>query len=285
MIGRRTFLKGAASLAGFATHELYASEQTNMPLLTITAPGYYAITADYTATSTTDDAIVVAPGVHNVTILLYSRLTCLSTLSTARQNCGIRMANSNAVTVIGMGGHIRGFGWGLRADNCDNATISGLHVPDALMRGIMVDGDNTVIRDCVVNSTRGSTFTPDQYCMCIEVSGASPIVMGNIVRDFRGTNDGEGVGISVTDRAMGGTVKGNLSTGSTIDGDPLPKSIGYWVGGNSDVDFVHNHVANCFWGVAASSPTMGLFDENSFRNCTTNFNESQGDWIVGGIDG
>lgn len=256
-----------------------------MTLLTITTPGYYAVTADYTATSDTDDAITIASGVHNVTILLYSRLVCPSTFSTARQNCGIRMDMNNSVTIIGMGGHIRGFGWGLRADNCDNATVNELHIPDSLMRGIKVEGDGAVIRDCTVKKVWGSTFTTDQYCMGIEVSGSAPIVMGNIVQDFRGTNDGEGVGISITDQADGGVVKGNISIGSTIDGEPRPKSIGYWVGGASDVGFVHNHVENCVWGLAASSPTLGLFDENTFRNCTSFFIESQGDWTVGGIDG
>lgn len=256
-----------------------------MPLLNITSSGYYAVTADYTATSATDDAIVVAPNVHNVVIVLYSRLACPISLATSRQNCGIRLAGNNAVTIIGMGGSIRGFGWGIRADNCHGLTINEITVGDALMRGIKVDGSNAMLRDNIVRNVYGSTFTPDQYCMGIEVSGAAPAVMGNFVSDFRGTGNGEGVGISITDQGVGAVVKGNVCTGSLLNNEPRPKSIAYWVGGASDVDFIHNHAANCAWGLAASSPTMGLFDENSFRNCTDPFVEYQGDWIVGGSDG
>jgi len=256
-----------------------------MPLLNITVSGYYAITADYTASSPTDDAVVVAPGVHNVIILLYSRLICPAAFSTGRQNAGIRLSNSNAVTVLGMGGHIRGFGFGLRADNCDNVTVDNLCIPDALMRGIKIEGNSAVVRNSLIRSVYGSTFTPNQYCMGLEMSGVAPTAMGNTIRDFRGTDNGEGVGLSITDQGIGGIVKGNASMGTLLNDEPRAKTIAYWVGGASDVDFVHNHGANCNWGLAASSPTSGLFDENSFRHCTTEFNASPVNWIIGGSDG
>ncbi len=156
-----------------------------MPLLTITAPGYYAVTADYTATSATDNAVEVLPGVHNVIILLYGRL--ISPLfSTAQQNAGINFNGSNSCQVIGMGGHIRGFGYGLRAENCDDLGVSQIYVKDALMRGIRISGDDAYVKDCRVSDVHGSTFSPNQYCFGIEVDGARPTIAGNSVREFWG---------------------------------------------------------------------------------------------------
>jgi len=90
-----------------------------MSLLTITSSGLYEIKSDYTAISPYDDAILVAPNVYNVTILLCSLLVCPVTFSKARQNAGIRLNGNAAVRLIGMFGEINGFGYGIHADDCN----------------------------------------------------------------------------------------------------------------------------------------------------------------------
>lgn len=251
-----------------------------MPLITITSAGFYAITSDYTATSEHDSAVVVAPNVHNVTILLYTRLICPA-FSAARQNAGILFSgNNNACGVIGLGGHTRGFGYGLCAPNSQGLRIDNLTVEDALMRGIKIEGADALVKNCLIKNIRGSTLTPAQYCMGIEVSGARPKITSNLIEEFYGTgpepNNGEAVGISVSDLGVGGVVMGNIVRNGRIQ----PKSYGYWIGGESDVSFAHNHAENMSFGGAASSPTMGMQAGNTFRNCGCDFVDSGADWLV-----
>ncbi len=270
-----------AAKAGF-----FMEGTPTLPLQIINTPGIYEFRQDYTSQSVSDDAIVVAPGVHNVHIVLYSRLACLATLPKNRQNAGIRLNGNNACKIIGMGGTIRGYGYGVSAVNCGNLEIWNLSVPDALMRGIRTSGANTLIQNCVVRNIFGSTFTPKQYCFGIETSGAAPKVLGNTVEEFYGTEDGlgdngEGVGISCSDGGIDALVKGNACKNGTRQ----PKSYGFWLGGSFDGAVVHNYAENLFRGFAASSPTYGLFDENAARNCDQDFIDSEGDWLVGGMDG
>lgn len=287
MIKRREILVGVGAVSALPTMSSIAqSEQNDMPSLTINSPGYYAITSDYTATSTSDHGVVVSPNVHNVTILLYGRVVCPSTFATNRQNAGIYFSgNNNSCAVIGMGGHIRGFGYGVLCPSADLIRIDNLSVEDALMRGIKITGGGALVKNCLIKNIFGSTFTATQFCMGIEVSGSTPKIMNNIVEEFYGTGtepgNGEGVGISVTDQGTGGLVMGNAVANSRKQ----PKSYGYWIGGSSDVSFVHNHADNIVYGAAGSSPTMGMEDENTFRNCTTDFVDSGGDWLIGGRDG
>jgi len=278
---------GAAGVAApYILSKLSKTEPPSMPLMTITAPGYYAITSDYTAVNQTDAAVVVAPNVHNVVILLYSRLICPTTLPTSRQNAGILFSgNNNACGVIGMGGHIRGFAYGVCAPSSDGLRIDNVNVEDALMRGIKILGNDALVRNCLIKNIYGSTYTPAQFCMGIEVSGERPKIMTNIVEEFYGTgpepDNGEAVGISITDEGINGIVMGNVVKNARIQ----PKSYGYWIGGASNVSFVHNHAENMFRGAAGSSPTMGMEDENTYRNCETDFLDSGGDWLIGGRDG
>ncbi len=282
---RRNYLIGAGCLGVAGAAALVSAKKLKaspMPLI-ITAAGEYEVTKDYTASNEHECGIVVAPDVSNVTILLHSRLTCPTGLPAGRQNAGILFSgNNNRCEVIGRGGHIRGFAYGISAPNSIGLRISNLSVESALMRGIKIEGDAPFVRNCLIRNVFGSTFTPNQFCMGIEVSGDRPKILNNVVEEFYGTgaepDNGEAVGISVTDRGKGGIVMGNLVRNKRKQ----PKSYGFWIGGNSDVSFVHNHAESVYRGAAGSSPTMGMEGDNTFRNCDENFLDSGGDWLVSG---
>lgn len=249
-----------------------------MPLMTISAPGYYEVTSDLTQADPNDHAIYVNPGVHFVTIVLKARLVGAG--GPGSLNCGIYAPYSAALNIVGMGGNIRGFQYGVRGDNNDLTHIRDLFVQDALFRGICIAGNDTMISDNDVRNVTGCTAYPDAFCFGIEVSGTAasnvgaPKVLRNNVQDCIGMGQGEGVGISITDKGLQGIVAGN-SVHCTALSNPKAngESSGYglWVGGNSDVVCAHNVFTS--WGVggAYSSPTAGFIDDNSVRNCTVPF--------------
>lgn len=255
-----------------------------MPLMTITAPGIYNITSDMTQTNPNDSAIVLSPGVHNVTILLYSRLVGAG--GSGSFNAGIVFDGCAAVSVIGMGGSVRGFQYGVRAAGTNFARVRGLFVQDAWFRGIRIDGENTSIEDCDVRNVTGSTAYPDAYCMGIEVQGltrpdSNISVIRNSVRNVMGMGQGESVGISLSGKGHGALIKDNAVINEAVrDG-----SFGYWIGGDSDPAFVHNHAEGFGYGVCFSSPPTGFIDENSYRNCTVNIQDSGNDIVRGPGDG
>lgn len=251
-----------------------------MPLMTISAPGVYSITSDMTQTNPNDDAIRVLPGVNYVTILLYARL--VGGGGPASLNAGVSFDGCAAVSVIGMGGSIRGFQYGVRAANTNLAKVRDVFVQDAYFRGVRIDGEGTVIEGCDIRNITGCTAYPDAYCMGIEAQGITTAdsqisLLRNTVRNVRGMGDGESVGISLSGKGRGALIKDN----AVLNQELYPGSFGFWIGGDSDPAFVHNHADRFGYGVCFSSPPTGMVDENSFRNCTLNIQDSGGDIIVG----
>jgi hypothetical protein len=239
-----------------------------MPSLTISAPGTYHITSDYTQADPNDNAIYITPGTHYVTILLSGRLVGAG--GPGGNNAGIYAPYSAALTVIGLGGSIRGFSYGVRGDNNYIARISDLFVQDGYFRGIGIYGDDIAIDRCDIRNITGATWTPNAYSFGIEVQGLAPDGHGKPkvarcnVQDVYGTGTGESVGISISDRGIGGVVSGNTVKNSTMK----PGSFGLWVGGNSNVAVTHNLFDTWANGGTFSSPPGGFLDENAFRNVT-----------------
>lgn len=261
-----------------------------MPLMTISAPGNYDITSDMTQSNPADHAIYINPGVHYVTITLKARIVGAG--GAASTNAGIYAPNSAALNIIGLGGSIRGFAYGVLGDNNFRANLRGVSVVDALFRGIKLTGDDMNVSDCDIRNVTGATWTPNAYCMGIEVSGAStsggrPKVLRNVVQKVHGMGTGESVGISITDNGLGAIVMGNAVINDYKPGNPLGAgaSIGLWIGGQTDARVMHNMVDNFDYGCLFSSPPTGFVDENSYPNCTTPFLDSGGDVVVGGVDG
>ena len=251
-----------------------------MPLMTISAPGIYHVTTDMTQTNPADDAIKVLPGVNYVTILLYSRLVGAGGAGSV--NAGINFDGCAAVSIIGMGGSIRGFQYGVRAAGTNFARVRNLLVQDAWFRGIRIDGENTVIENNDVRNITGTTAFADAYCMGIEAQGyamanSSISVLRNTVRNVQGMGDGESVGIALSGKGLRSLIQGN----AVLNPELLDGSFGFWIGGESDPSVVHNHADTFGRGICFSSPPTGVVDENSFRNCTINVLDSGGDVIRG----
>ena len=251
-----------------------------MPSMTISAPGVYEIRTDMTQMNPADDCIVIAPGVHYVTILLYSRL--VGGGGPGSVNSAISFNGNAAVSVIGMGGSIRGFQYAVRGTNTNLAKVRDLFVQDAHFRGIRIDGEGTVIEGCLVQNVTGCTVYPDAYCMGIEAQGVltpnSKIsILRSTVRNVKGMGTGESVGISLSGKGLGALIKGN----AVMNDELYEGSFGYWIGGESDPAFVHNHADTFGDGACFSSPPTGFVDENSFRNCTINIQDSGWDIVRG----
>lgn len=251
-----------------------------MPLMTISSPGIYEIRSDMTQMNPNDDAIRILPGVHYVTILLYARL--VGGGGPASINAGISFDGCAAVSIIGMGGSIRGFQYGVRAEGTNIAKVRNLFIQDAFFRGIRLDGEGTVIEGCDVREVTGCTAYPNAYCMGIEAQGITTVdsqisIIRNTVRNVKGMGAGESVGISLSGKGRGALIKDNAVMNSHL----YPGSFGYWVGGDSDPAFIHNHAERFGYGIAFSSPPTGFIDENSYRNCTQNILDSGGDVIIG----
>ena len=251
-----------------------------MPLMTITAPGVYEIRTDMTQSNPNDDAIWIAPGVHYVSLLTYSRLVCSA--GPGALNAAIAFNGNAAVNIINMGGSIRGFQYGVKGENANLAKVRDLVVQDALFRGIRIDGEGTVIEGCDIQNVTGCTAYPDAYCMGIEAQGvltpySNISILRNTVRNVKGMGDeGESVGISLTDKGRGALIKDNAVINPLL----LPGSFGYWVGGDSDPAMVHNHAENFHYGACFSSPPAGYVGKPTFRGCTVNIQDSGGDVVI-----
>lgn len=247
----------------------------------IDAPGDYIIDRDLTQPDPTKNCIVINPGVHYVTLRLRSRLVGAG--GAGSNNAGIHAVGSAAVTVLGDGGCIRGFAYGASFFDTYLTSFRDLFVQDALFRGIKLQGDDAMISECDIRNVGGALWTPNAYCMGIEVSGMSssgkPKVMRNTVQKVHGVGIGESVGISISDNAQGAFVVGNVIVNDTKPGNPFGAgaSIGLWCGGDSDVTVTHNTFGTWDYGAAFSSTPTGRVSKCSFANCTVAIHDTGGD--------
>jgi hypothetical protein len=250
----------------------------------IDAPGDYTIDRDLTQPNPEADCIIINPGVHYVTLRLRSRIVGAG--GSGSVNSGIRATGSAAVTVLNDGGSIRGFAYGLRFFDTFIPRVDGLFVQDAWFRGMKIEGDDALIKECDVRNVGGAIWTPNAYCMGIEVSGMSaagkPKVFGNFVQKVHGVGSGESVGISISDKALGAIVSGNIVKNDTKPGAPFGAgaSIGVWCGGQSDVTLSHNTLDVWDYGIAFSSTPTGRVGKCFFGDCTVTVHDSGGDVLV-----
>lgn len=235
----------------------------------IDAPGIYSIDADMTCNLASGAAITVNPGVPYVTIKLRSRIVGAGGSGTLA--AGILALDCPQFTVLGEGGTIEGFYFGIRASGL-KSVIKDASILSGWFHGIDIDGDDGIVRGCDIRNIGGTTSAPAARCFGVQASGARPKLLGNYIEKVVGVAE-EAVGLSITDRGVGGLVSGNTVKNAVL-APPLPNgnSAGYglWVGGASDVVAVHNTFEAWGVGIAYSSPPAGKVDFNSFRNCPKN---------------
>lgn len=251
----------------------------------IDAPGDYTIENDMTQTDPNQPCIYINPGVNFVIIRLRSRLVGAG--GTASQARGIQGLNSAAITVIGDGGSISGFYYGIDLQTCYLSKVKDVAILDALFRGIHIEGDDAIVEGCDVRNIGGTTLAPTALTCAIEVFGARPKVMFNYIENVVGTLN-EALGISITDKGIGGVVSFNGIRNpvlAPILANGNSPSYGVWVGGASDVEATHNLIDGWGTGIAYSSPPSGMIDFNAFKNCTTPIVTSDPAHVVVGTNG
>lgn len=250
----------------------------------ISASGSYVIDRDITCTHPNDSAIYINPGVHHVKLDIRSRIECAA--GPANLSNGIEANGSAAVQIMGQGGLIRGFRFGVRMSNCNLARVRQLFIQDGTFRGIVLDGEASIVEDCDVRNIGGSTHAGSLRSCGIEISGGRPKILRNSVENVFAAVE-EALGVSVTDRGMGGLVAFNALR-NAAPAAPLANgyagSYGVWIGGASEVAATHNLLEGWAVGIAYSSPPSGMVDENAYRNCTVKLLDTGGDVAIGASD-
>jgi hypothetical protein len=235
----------------------------------ISAPGVYIIDRDLTQPDPNLPSIVVSDGVPYAKIILRTRVE--GTGGVGSTNAAIRANGCAALSIIGEGGEIRGFCYGVSLYDCFMPRIENLFIRDALFRGIKIEGNDAYVAKNDIRNVFGATWTPNAYCMGIEVQGMGPASQGkqkilhNSVFNVQGTGTGESVGISVSDMGLFATVSGNIVKNQV---KPTGSSFGLWGGGDSDAIATHNYFDS--WKVGAHGCTY-FDDTNVTRNCTTRY--------------
>lgn len=247
-----------------------------MPGMTITTPGVYSVTSDITVSAGTS-GIVVAPGVHGVRILLYSRIVSAGTTASAASiSAGIECNGSTDINIIGMGGSIRDFAYGVRADNCHRLAVDNVAIENAWFRGIAASGLKPRITNNRIDRVGGCTAYANAFGMGVEWQSSATyprgeaLIQGNTIDDVFGMGTGEGCFISLSDYAGGSVVKGNVCRGDTL----LPNTFAVWCGNNATVMpesdapvLTDNEFVNMRFALGVSSTARAFVDRNTYRNC------------------
>lgn len=249
----------------------------------IDSPGDYTIDRDITCTSPNDAAVIINAGVHYVTLHLRSRL--VAGFSSSGISRGIEANGSAQVCLLGEGGSISGFRWGVRLSGCYLARVRGLFLPSSLFCGIEINGDACCVEDNDIREVYGSTFAANERCRGIGVYGSAPKVQRNLVTNVRATGLEESLGISIDDLAQNGMVIGNVIKNDVlVSKGQGRKSYGIWVGGSSNVVVAHNTIDTWEAGLTFSSPPTGFIDENAYRNCVVNVQDGGDGDVIRGDD-
>lgn len=215
---------------------------------------------------------------ENVTLII--RTNIIGVGGEKSNNCGIMIdQKADNCKIINQGGEITGFTYGIRGDGAKNTYIEGVNVKKCFFRGIRVYGDGADINNCKIDNITGAMWTPNAYCMGIEVCGGTENgglarVINNTVTNVHGMagkdNTGESVGICISDKEYGATVKGN-----TVKNDYKPDlppgggaSIGLWVGGSSNVEVNENEFDTWDYAVACASMATMTGGNNVYYNCS-----------------
>ncbi|MBU6234593.1 MAG: hypothetical protein KGQ41_02005 [Alphaproteobacteria bacterium] len=148
-----------------------------------------------------------------------------------------------------------------------NVTVRNILFRDNYFRAVMIEGQDALIERNVINTVMGGRIFENSFAIGIETKGPNNIIRSNTVYDVRGTGTGEGVGISVSENGAGTVIKDNTVTSSGIDDYT---DYAYWVGESTGVRLIDNKGSNYIQGFAASTPTAGCLQGNSFTNNTTN---------------
>jgi hypothetical protein len=233
----------------------------------IDAAGDYTIDRDMTLTDPNAACVLINPGVHYVNLRLRSRVVYGGPSSGTSR--GIELNGNAAVNIIGDGGSIAGFYFGIRTSGAYLTKIVGVSILNGLFRGMDIDGDDAILDGNDIRNITGTTFAVTARTAGINLSGARPKILRNHVDNIVGMQE-EALGISITDRAIDGLIAFNSVKCGTVAA-PLangnPGSYGIWVGGDSVITDQLNVIERWAVGVAYSSPPSGDIGGNQYVDC------------------
>jgi Ca2+-binding RTX toxin-like protein len=182
-------------------------------------------------------------------------------------NIGISSTDHSNVTI--KNGLISGFLYGVKLASSDTLGLStaghnvnSLYVKNSSFRGIVVFGQDSIIKNNIVDNVFGTKVFSNAFAAGIETFGPRSVISGNSVREVHGSGYGEGLGISVSSNGIGSVVERNTISDAVIDNF---RSFGIWVGGGSQVTAKFNTISGFTYGQGWSSENSnGLIANNTF---------------------
>jgi hypothetical protein len=230
------------------------------------------------------------PPLANITVIMTGRV---EGGPAAKDNIGVVGARVAGLTLIGQGFSMRGFKTAIQLVDCNEARIEGIEIRDGWLSGIVLQGNNVILRNNIVLNLGGwSEPGPNKpRSFGIDVDGQRPTLMGNVVRNVRNSNGNEAVAISIRDNAPHAILTSNIMANEVIPARLTNggiASIGLWVGGSpnpqTNVQMTHNLISTFEVGIAASSPTAGVIAGNAITGCIEPI-RNNGAAVIRGLDG
>lgn len=241
-----------APAAAFACSPIYAPT-------TITSPGYYCLS----------NSPVLAPGVNGVTIAasgVFLDLNGYTLTGSGGSGTGIGVRFAPGVFASKVyNGRIKGFMYGIRADNNADIYVHGVDASDNTFRGIKLEGPRANVWYSRADNISGFPGFADSFSMGIEVIGPNCVVQGNLSSNVTPRGVGEGIGIAISRDGAGCQVYDNLvRSGATAV--PHGRTFGIWVGYSTGAVISKNVVIGTMYGVLGD-PTVDLTNNYTDTKC------------------
>jgi hypothetical protein len=245
----------------------------------IAAPGRYRFRTDLSFSESTGAAIDIQ--CDDVTLDLNGHRLVGTSADPTRATFGIHAERRNRITI--RNGAIEGFYTAVMIrDELDEErrihtgwhVLEQLSIRDSTFCGVRMKGRQSVIRDCLVVRTGGTTLHEKPRLFGIDLTGPQNLVTRSQVIDTFAPGSSEVVGIGIAEAGVATVISKcivrNVATGPirTVAPDAgHALSIGIWVGGESIAACRGNTVEAMRWGVAGSSEMALSVVGNTFVDC------------------
>lgn len=260
------FAAGLGAAAASAETTLCTGYVTAVPT-TINASGNWCLQGNLATAATTGAAITIAAS--DVVLDLNGFRLANTATDTALTTIGVYAWNLRNITI--RNGTIRGFYRGIQITDSGSSAghlVEGIRADSNKLMGILVGGKASIVRNCQVAGTTGSTATADVNATGIQVGGSGARVANNDVTDTVAMGLGSARAIAVS--LDGVVVEGNRVANATASAT----STGIKVLSGDDALVVGNDIANMGFGVYFSG--HGKYRDNLTSGVTTPY--------AGGVD-
>jgi hypothetical protein len=239
-----------------------------MPLIINDPNTTQALSSDIVNSTPNGAAIIIGPNAHNTRVIVDRQVVNHGALPINDASVGILIQGASNVTLIGHGGYLAGFKYGVAASAPSfRTTVRGLTIRDSRASAITHVGDRLTVRDCEIEEVGGASLNVfgTEFFYGIRSMGRRPTIINNVIRNVV-CPVWEAVGISSDSRGERGVIKGNslindeLATGLTPHN--LHHSWGIWVGDepgfDEDLNITHNLLRNWQTGFGLAGNSQGI---------------------------